>query len=293
MSLRDDIIEGALPTVPRVASGEMSPEEEKKAYVLEDEIQPVSNETQPVASRADDLDARTAPQTAAYYSQRAQEEGIAPQEDFALIVDQMMGLTQEEALDILRRAIDYHTGVSTAHGSMGVLNRDLDDPNFPSFTWQKINNLVLGYKHCDMDADEWLFQVKAEAAVIHFHSPYPEVRSVTTPLDDPETPCETIRAYALGMIFMGGSTAINTFFYPRQPGINIGPNVLQILLVPCGRLCARFLPDWGFHLRGKRTRSTRDPGHSRNKSSARSSLTSPMVLPVWRTSTLCRSCLST
>ena len=103
-----------------------------------------------------------------------------------------------------------------------------------------------------MEEAHWLFQVKSEAAIMYFHSPYPEVRSVTSPHDDPNTPCETLRSYFLGMLFMGASTAINTFFYPRQPSINLGPNVLQILLVPCGWFLARVLPDRGFTLFGSR-----------------------------------------
>ncbi|KAJ8604187.1 hypothetical protein MRB53_041900 [Persea americana] len=46
--------------------------------------------------------------------------------------------------------------------------------------------------------------------------------------------CETFRAYFLGLVFMGGATALNTFFSPRQPAITLMPNVLQLLLAPCG-----------------------------------------------------------
>lgn len=116
----------------------------------------------------------------------------------------------------------------------------------------KIQQLVNGPKACDMDESDWSFDVRAEASVIYYHSPYPEVRSVTVPYDDPDTPVETIRSYTLGLIFMAGATALNTFFSPRQPAISLSGQVLQLLLAPCGFFWARFFPDWGFHFRGKR-----------------------------------------
>ena len=126
------------------------------------------------------------------------------------------------------------------------------DPNFPSATMRRIQALVHGPKANDMSETDWSFNVRAEAAIIHFHSPYPEVRSVTTPEDDAETPCETIRVYAIGIIFITGSAALNNFFHPRQPAINLGPEVLQLLVYPVGWLAARLLPDWGFTFRGSR-----------------------------------------
>lgn len=93
---------------------------------------------------------------------------------------------------------------------------------------------------------------------IHYHSPYAEVRAVTSPFDDPDEPCETWRAYFLGMCFMAGVSALNTFFAPRQPAISVSSNVLQLLLAPCGKFLGKVLPDWGFTMRGKRF--TLNPG---------------------------------
>ena len=134
----------------------------------------------------------------------------------------------------------------------------VDDPNFPGPMMYKIRELVQGYKAIDMDESDWLFDLKTEASIIHYHSPYAEVRSVTDPFDDPTTPVETIRAYTLGMIFMAGSTALNTFFSPRQPAISINASVLQLLLAPCGLAWGRFVPNWGFTIRGHRL--TLNPG---------------------------------
>ena len=63
----------------------------------------------------------------------------------------------------------------------------------------KIRRLVQGYKAADMEESDWLFDLKTEAAILHYHSPYPEVRAVTDPFDDPSIPVETFRAYVLGM----------------------------------------------------------------------------------------------
>ena len=145
--------------------------------------------------------------------------------------------------------------VSPIHNSswqMTHVPERTDDPNFPSRTMRNITMLVQGYKAALMDEAEWIFSVKAEAAVIHFHSPYPEVRAVTLPYDEPDAPCETIRAYFLGMIWMAGASALNAFFQQRQPSISLGANVLQILVVPCGKAMAKVLPDWGVTVRGRR-----------------------------------------
>ena len=80
---------------------------------------------------------------------------------------------------------------------------------------KKVKYLLRGAKFNDLGETDWAEEVKTEAAVIYYHSPYPEIRSVTDPFDDPSIPCETSRAYFLGCIFMAGSTALSTFFTPR------------------------------------------------------------------------------
>ena len=128
----------------------------------------------------------------------------------------------------------------------------IDDPNFPAYTMARMKLLVQGYKLADMEQSDWLFELKTEAAMLHYHSPYPEVRSVTDPFDDPTIPVETLRAYVLGMIFMAGATALNSFFSPRQPAISLNASVLQLLLAPCGLAWARVVPNWGISIRGRR-----------------------------------------
>ena len=170
------------------------------------------------------------------YGRHAEAEGIAPAADITAILDLIIQLPVEEAMEIALKAIETHG----------------DDLNFPSHTMHKLETLVQGYKVAEMEPSEWEFELKCEAAVIHYHSPYPEVRAVTVPFDDPSEPVETIRSYVLGFALMAGSTALNTFFSPRQPSIQISGLVLQCILAPLGQAAARFLPDWGFTFRGVR-----------------------------------------
>lgn len=163
-----------------------------------------------------------------YYGRKAEEADLAPAADVDVILDKILEMREEEALEIICKAIVYHR----------------NDPNFPDHTMSKLKRLALGYKVADMEHGDWSFDIRTEACMLHWHSPYPEVRSVTDPFDDPEAYVETPRAYFLGMCFMAGATALNTFFSPRQPSISLGAIVLQLLLAPCGFFCARFLPNW-------------------------------------------------
>ena len=162
----------------------------------------------------------------------ANASNIAPTADIEKILDRIMEMTDEEAIAILRNTQVDHA----------------DDPNFPSATMDRIHVLLQGYKLAGMAQDEWSNELRSVAAMMKYHSPYPEVRSVTEPFDDPSIPVETLRAYILGLIFMAGSTAINTFFSPRQPSINLSSLVLQCLLAPCGLTWAKIIPDWGFSI---------------------------------------------
>ncbi|KAF8000666.1 hypothetical protein HF325_004455 [Metschnikowia pulcherrima] len=58
----------------------------------------------------------------------------------------------------------------------------------------------------------WEARVKLEAALIAFHSPYPEVRAVVDPYDDPQIPVETLRVYVIGLFWTLIGSIINNFF---------------------------------------------------------------------------------
>ena len=162
------------------------------------------------------------------YGRKAEDDDIAPARDVQMILEKVIEMTDEEAMQVILDAIEFHKM----------------DPNFPPWTMSKLRELVRGYKACDMSEDDWSFDIRTEASILKYHSPYPEVRSVTDPFDDPDSPCETFRAYVLGLIFMCGATGLNTFFSQRQPAISLSSLIMQLLLAPCGWFWARTVPDW-------------------------------------------------
>lgn len=89
---------------------------------------------------------------------------------------------------------------------------------------------------------DWHLQVRLEAALIAFHSPYPEIRAITDPYDDPTTPADTLRAYTVALVWTLIGSVINNFFVHRLPGIRLSLHTVQLLLYPTGKLCERLVP---------------------------------------------------
>lgn len=77
-------------------------------------------------------------------------------------------------------------------------------------------------------------------------SPYPEVRALVDPTDDPSTPVNTFRVWVLGTIFAILGTGVDQFFSLRYPGISIYSYLIQFLSYPCGLLMAKVLPTYRF-----------------------------------------------
>ncbi len=74
------------------------------------------------------------------------------------------------------------------------------------------------------------------------NSPYPEVRAAVRNYDE-EMPCNTIRAWTIGMILVVFGASTNTLFSLRQPSISIGPLIAQIISWPMGHGWARYMPN--------------------------------------------------
>lgn len=70
--------------------------------------------------------------------------------------------------------------------------------------------LAKGHTACDMEEGEWAYATCKTAGLINNWSPYAEVRAVTVPYDDPDEPCESFRAYLIGMFWVCVATAVNT-----------------------------------------------------------------------------------
>ena len=49
--------------------------------------------------------------------------------------------------------------------------------------------------------------------------------------DDPDIPASTFRVWVSGTFFLGAGGFINQFFSIRNPGIDVGANVAQLLCV--------------------------------------------------------------
>lgn len=98
----------------------------------------------------------------------------------------------------------------------------------------------------DDDGIDWDMKVKTEAGVIGYWSPYPEIRSVTDPYDDPSIPTETIRVYIVGFIWTCIGAFINQYFAERQPSITLDTAVVQLFIYPSGVLLEKILPSWKF-----------------------------------------------
>lgn len=158
------------------------------------------------------------------------------------LADIAQRMTDEEALQILSEGLKFHA----------------DDWNFPESTRKKYRELLSGPKVSDLDAEMYSLTIRAEATLLHYFSPYVEVRSVSDPQDNPTVVVETIRSYFLAILWSVVGVTANVFYSQRFPGIYVSSEVLQMLIYPCGILWEKIVPDWGFTFRG--TRHSLNPG---------------------------------
>ncbi|ORX34771.1 oligopeptide transporter 2 [Kockovaella imperatae] len=182
----------------------------------------------------------------------------APEDWLARFVDGYSGQHGGETLPPGSDPYRVATSVFTMNDEEALLylkNLLIEIPHDYSFdtAWAaRIRDLSLGHEHCQMEYGDWAYEVCRDAGICHNWSCYAEVRAVLLPYDDPDTPCESFRAYFLGIFWICVATLVNTFFAPRQPGISIPGQFIQLLLVPMGRGLAVILPDWGFTMFGTR-----------------------------------------
>lgn len=89
------------------------------------------------------------------------------------------------------------------------------------------------------------------------NSPYPEVRATVHNYDE-DVPCNTVRAWTIGLSLVILGASMNTIFSLRQPAISVGPLVAQIIAWPIGHAWASFVPEREFNIFGLRW--TLNPG---------------------------------
>lgn len=81
------------------------------------------------------------------------------------------------------------------------------------------------------------------------NSPYAEVRSAVRNYDE-EVPCNTIRAWTIGLTLVILGASMNTLFSLRSPSISLGALVAQIISWPMGHGWAKVMPTRKFRTFG-------------------------------------------
>jgi hypothetical protein len=116
------------------------------------------------------------------------------------------------------QAIPLHSLPTTDHDETKT-SLELDSDRAP---------LVPGKDDSDSDSDADSSDANDEVDEVE-DSPYPEVRAAVHPYDDPSLPCNTVRAWAIGLslIFLGAS--MNTLFSLRSPNISLGALIAQVI----------------------------------------------------------------
>lgn len=206
---------------------------EKGKYIAEVHEKEASAENGFVEEYDEDIGFRNKIIEACGHSPEAFESKPLP-DDLSYMVKVTENLSIERALEILANAVENHLG----------------DANFPSATLQRIELLLKKEEYLKVAEDdfEWAQQCKIDAALIYYHSPYPEVRTVTSPIDDENIPVETFRSYFLGFFWTIIGAGVNEFFIHRKPKISLTAPVMQVLLYPCGKLMEKILPDYDLKL---------------------------------------------
>lgn len=81
------------------------------------------------------------------------------------------------------------------------------------------------------------------------NSAYPEVRAAVHNYDE-DLPCNTIRAWTIGLSLVVLGASMNTLFSLRSPSISLGPLVAQVIAWPIGHGWAKIMPTKKFRTFG-------------------------------------------
>ncbi len=131
-------------------------------------------------------------------------EELAPNGEGEYILDKINNMTEEEAVAIIQESHKFHA----------------DDWNFPSEMRERMRRLLEGPKEYGELYDH---DLRIDAVMLKYSSPYPGVRAVAEIIDDASVPVETIRAYFLGISWAVIGTFMSTFFNSRFPSIGKWP----------------------------------------------------------------------
>ncbi|KAJ5719882.1 hypothetical protein N7493_006760 [Penicillium malachiteum] len=168
------------------------------------------------------------------------------QDDIDKSMEIALGLTQTQAISILKRFLDEHG----------------DDMLIANEITENVKQLVHNLETAGDDEKANVHsatEARIIAAVFDSDSVYPEIRASFPNTDDPEIPCGTIRAWAIGLIWSVGIAALNQFFAPRNPSITVSAYVAQLFAYYMGIFCEKFLPSRVF-FSGTRFAFSLNPG---------------------------------
>ena len=128
-------------------------------------------------------------------------EELAPNGEGEYILEKINAMSEEEALAIIEESVTFHS----------------DDWNFPSQMRDRMKRLLQGPK---LYGEFYERDLRIDAVMMRYSSPYPGVRAVADPTDDSHAAIETIRAYFLGIGWSIIGTFVATFFNSRFPSIS-------------------------------------------------------------------------
>ncbi|KAJ5936413.1 OPT oligopeptide transporter [Penicillium verhagenii] len=103
-----------------------------------------------------------------------------------------------------------------------------------------------------LEAQTLLQEIRHQRDVLLNDSPYPEVRAVVDPIDDPSISSNTFRAWFIGLLLTIVFTGVNQLFTLRYPSIVLTSYVSQVVSYPMGVFMAKILPTRQYSLFGYR-----------------------------------------
>lgn len=95
------------------------------------------------------------------------------------------------------------------------------------------------------------FDDEAASKANEENSPYEEVRAAVRNYDE-DLPCNTIRAWTIGLTLVLVGASMNTLFSLRQPSIGLGALIAQIIAWPFGRAWEKVVPNRQINIFGLR-----------------------------------------
>lgn len=151
----------------------------------------------------------------------------------------------EDPVAALKRRLS-EWGESSVHNSEpykeGEEYEMLLDPNLPEEHERKMRELALDDPLRD---DESNLKELDELE----DSPYPEVRAAVRNYDE-DMPCNTVRAWTIGLFLVVVGASMNTLFSLRSPSIGLGALIAQIIAWPLGQGWAKVMPEKRFSFFG-------------------------------------------